>query len=160
MQTKRPTRPNLECAAQASGSDLHVARNIVRIMIAAFVNWEDVFLQNRMGAIDPAGRAADEAAMRGILSAPSYRAAWKTLRYQFGGDCRDHVDAMVRQAEPTPAIDLGAACKANLAEELASRLAGRLGDFERRRTTGLLLDHRGARPQRAAWRYVAHFQLH
>jgi hypothetical protein len=92
----------------------------VRIMIAAFVNWEDAFLQNRMGAIDPAGRAADEAAMRGILTAPSYRAAWKTLRYQFGGDYRDYVDAMLRQAEPTPAIDLAAAWKANLAEELAS----------------------------------------
>jgi hypothetical protein len=73
-----------------------------------------------MGAIDPAGRAADEAAMRAILSAPSYRAAWKTLRYQFAGDYRDYVDAMVGQAEPAAALDLGAAWKAHLAEELAA----------------------------------------
>lgn len=96
----------------------------VRIMIAAFVNWEDAFLQSRMRAIDPAGRAADNSAMRALLSAPSYRAAWKTLRYQFGGDYRDYVDAMLRQAEPTPAIDLGATWKAHLAEEPTTPFAG------------------------------------
>jgi hypothetical protein len=58
--------------------------------------------------------------MRAILSAPSYRAAWKTLRYQFAAGYRDHVDAIAREAIPAPALELGAAWKAHLAEELAA----------------------------------------
>jgi hypothetical protein len=91
----------------------------VRIMIAVFVNWEDAFLQNLAGAIDPAGRAADETAMRSILSSPASRAAWKTVRHQFGGAYRDYFDAMVRASELTPSVDLGMVWKAHLAEELA-----------------------------------------
>jgi len=90
----------------------------VRIMIAVFVNWEDAFLQNLAGAIDPAGRAADETVMRSILSSPASRAAWKTVRYQFGGDYRDYIDAMIRQGELTPPVELGAAWKVHLADEL------------------------------------------
>jgi hypothetical protein len=92
----------------------------VRIGIAAFVNWEDAFLQHRTGAIDPAGRSADEAAMRAILSAPAYRATWKTVRYQFGGDYRDYVDGMVREVKPAPSVDLGGMWKTHLAQELAA----------------------------------------
>jgi hypothetical protein len=95
------------------------ADSFVRIMIAVFVNWEDAFLQDLAGAIDPAGRAADETAMRSILSSPASRTAWKTVRYQFGGDYRDYIDAMVRQGELTPAIDLGMVWKAHLAEKMA-----------------------------------------
>jgi hypothetical protein len=88
-------------------------------MIAVFVNWEDAFLQNLAGAIDPAGRAADETVMRSILSSPASRAAWKTVRHQFGGGYRDYIDAMVSQGELTQAVDLGMAWKVHLAEELA-----------------------------------------
>ena len=115
----------------------------VRIMIAAFVNWEDAFLQSRMRAIDPAGRAADDSAMRALLSAPSYRAAWKTpalpVRRRL---CATMSTRMLRQAEPTPAFDLGATWKAPPRRRTTTPFAGHLS-ISKSRPLSALPERRG-----------------
>ena len=120
----RVTEPGLhECLMRGEAGDLTMGASeadvFIKIMIAAFVHWEDAFLHSRAGVIDSDGRNADETVLRFALSAPAYRAAWKTIRNRFSGEYRDYIDAIVRDGGPVPSLDLSALWKSYMAEELA-----------------------------------------
>ena len=91
----------------------------IRAWIATFSVWEDGFLQRLGGTIDRASLAADAANHRVYLSYPGCRAAWRTVRGQFTGAFRDHLDAMVRETPPANPPDVAATWKAFVADDRA-----------------------------------------
>jgi hypothetical protein len=91
----------------------------VRAWIATFSLWENVFLQQRAGAIDQGTMASAAANHRVFLSFPGCRAAWRTVRGQFASGFRDYMDAMLRDTSPVRPPDVCATWKAFVAEDLA-----------------------------------------
>jgi hypothetical protein len=71
-----------------------------------FLSAEDSFLQHQLGALDQAAFDSYCAGVRSFMSHVGFRAAWKTLRDQFGTDFREFGDAQFAATPVAQSIDL------------------------------------------------------
>jgi len=96
-------------------------QSFLEIQIANQVNWEDSFLQHKMGTLDARGAESDTATLRFMASGASFRVAWKLIRGNFSADYRDYVDRVVAEAKIEQRPSLSSVWKPMMEEELAGR---------------------------------------
>ena len=65
---------------------------------AAFLNFEDTYLQNRAGTIHPSAWRASSGRLEIILASPGWRVAWKKRRALLESDFAQAVDQIVAKA--------------------------------------------------------------
>ena len=85
---------------------------------ATFLNFEDTYLQDSLGTIDPGAWKDADARLRGILAAPGRRVSWKKWRSNFPNDFGVTVDQIVAQARLSSWEEDGVRWASDFAEEM------------------------------------------
>src|SRR6185437_4589318 len=93
--------------------------------IAASIFWsyEDSFLQFQSGSLDAKSWNSDVSTLRGLLTNPAYRAAWRAGREAIVDEYRDFMDAMMLEVKGRTPRNVATAISQLLAEEFEATKA-------------------------------------
>ena len=91
------------------------AARYMYVTIAFFFLVEDLFYQHQDGLIDEERNAGTTNVLRLRLQSPGFRAAWSTMRPQFGPVFMAFVDGLMEETATSPSVDLGTVWKRVLA---------------------------------------------
>src|SRR5215469_1818652 len=69
-----------------------------RMNYATFLNFEDTYLQDRLGTIDSDAWKSSSIRLKHLLAAPGLRVSWKRWRSNFPGGFAESVDQIVAEA--------------------------------------------------------------
>lgn len=86
---------------------------------AAFINFEDSFLQHKAGLFPPGSWLSDVAVMKTFLGLPVARVAWITNRSTMGEEFVAYVDGLIRDIKPQKPFEMRNFWNAAMAAELA-----------------------------------------
>jgi hypothetical protein len=87
---------------------------------ALFWNYEDSFLQFKIGTLDQLSWASDVSTLERLLANTAYRAAWRAARSGIGSEFRAFVDALMSRVELLPQRNVGSLLAQYMAEESAA----------------------------------------
>ncbi len=83
---------------------------------AAFLYWEDGYLQNRQGLLTGEAFESFEAQIRANLPVPGIRAAWNLHRRSFSSGLQKYIDGIIAQTPAVSMVSRSDAWKAAVAE--------------------------------------------
>jgi hypothetical protein len=86
---------------------------------AAFMSFEDTYLQSRAGTIDPTAWEVSTERLKTLFAMPGWRVSWRKRRVMFGSDFARAIDQIVSQARSPAWQDQTASWAADVAAENA-----------------------------------------
>ncbi len=93
-------------------------RSYLRMNYATLLNFEDTYLQDRLGTIDPDAWKTSSMRLKHLMAAPGFRISWKKWRSNFPGAFGEVVDQLVAEARRSPWEEEAASWASDVAEEL------------------------------------------
>ena len=90
-----------------------------------YLHAEDTYYQHDAGLLDEAAYETFVAYQRLAFAQPGLRVQWKRQRASFGGEFRTFMDELLSTTRPSPAIDVLAEWKAELAADKAVEVTAR-----------------------------------
>ena len=109
------------CLAYQNSPTLTEAQilSFMQSMAATFFNWEDSFLQLKIGTLDASSFESDDNGLRRAAVLPAFRVAWRMNREIYSRDFREYVDKVIGESRQGQPLRLKSTWDMMMSEELA-----------------------------------------